>query len=338
MGFGARSAFFSWEKAHPNEIKPIIKWKNELFAADLTLFGLVYWSLLLSMGGLETRVKKQVRQRVLTGVFPSRLKLTCFQLAAAAGVLSGVLLGMAGIENWLWARHALPLKRALAQAEFESKKGMPEQYLGLGNTWESLIFKEVRSLEGRSSRRALFSWFIPTLGIVWFGARLFSRAFREQRFVFLSRRRTVRAWASVFGRGEGSERESAFDKHPSRLGVYHTPVLLFPVYPIFLSEMEPAADTLPFLWRRRSPQSGVQLLVDDTRLTGRARNLENTLRGEASGHGAGVGVERHCVEVIIKNLGITKEHSGPVTSVYELDASVRRTGQVIGDQSYQHFS
>jgi hypothetical protein len=24
--------------------------------------------------------------------------------------------------------------------------------------------------------------------------------------------------------------------------------------------------------------------------------------------------------------------------VYELDASVRRTGQVIGDHSYQHFS
>ena len=68
------------------------------------------------------------------------------------------------------------------------------------------------------------------------------------------------------------------------------------------------------------------------------RRLENTLRGEASGHVAGVGVEGYRVEIVGEYFRFTKEHGGPVTGVDELDACIRSAGQVVGDYTYQHVS
>jgi hypothetical protein len=84
-----------------------------------------------------------------------------------------------------------------------------------------------------------------------------------------------------------------------------------------------------------SPQGGIQLLVDDARFSRRARRFEDTLRGEARWHGAGVGIERHSVEIICEFPGFTKEHGRPVASVDELDAGIRRAGQIVRDNSYQ---
>jgi len=86
------------------------------------------------------------------------------------------------------------------------------------------------------------------------------------------------------------------------------------------------------------PQGGVQLLVDNACPTSRVRRLENTLRGEACGHCAGIGIEGYGIQVICEHLCCTEKHSGPVTSVDELDAGIRGAGQIVGDYSYQHFS
>jgi hypothetical protein len=87
-----------------------------------------------------------------------------------------------------------------------------------------------------------------------------------------------------------------------------------------------------------SPKGRVQLLVDDTHLTGQVRHLENALRREAGGHGAGIGIEGYGIEIICEYLRRAEKHRGPVTSVDELDAGVRGAGQIVGDDSYQHFS
>jgi hypothetical protein len=87
-----------------------------------------------------------------------------------------------------------------------------------------------------------------------------------------------------------------------------------------------------------SPKGRVQLLVDDTCLTGQVRHLENALRREAGGRGAGIGIEGYGVEVICEYLRRAEKHGGPVTGVDELDAGVRGAGQIIGDYSDEHVS
>src|SRR5215211_2220359 len=64
----------------------------------------------------------------------------------------------------------------------------------------------------------------------------------------------------------------------------------------------------------------------------------NALRREACGHGAGVGVEGYSVEIVGDYFGFAKDHGCPATGADELDASVRRAGQIVGNYSDQHVS
>jgi hypothetical protein len=68
------------------------------------------------------------------------------------------------------------------------------------------------------------------------------------------------------------------------------------------------------------------------------RASRDALRREACGHGAGVGVEGYSVEIVGDYFGFAKDHGCPVTGADELDASVRRAGQIVGNYSDQHFS
>jgi len=86
------------------------------------------------------------------------------------------------------------------------------------------------------------------------------------------------------------------------------------------------------------PQGGVQLLVHEASPASGVRGIQNALRREACGHGAGIGIEGYGIQVICEHLSCTKKHSGPVTGVDELDAGIRGAGQIVGDYSDQHVS
>jgi hypothetical protein len=68
------------------------------------------------------------------------------------------------------------------------------------------------------------------------------------------------------------------------------------------------------------------------------RGIQNALRREACGHGAGVGIEGYGIQVICDHLCCAEKHGGPVTSVDELDTAIRGAGQIVGDYSDQHVS
>jgi hypothetical protein len=68
------------------------------------------------------------------------------------------------------------------------------------------------------------------------------------------------------------------------------------------------------------------------------RGIQNALRREACGHGAGVRIQGHSVEFICKYFRCAEKHGGPVTGAHELDAGIRGAGQIVGDYTDQHVS
>jgi hypothetical protein len=68
------------------------------------------------------------------------------------------------------------------------------------------------------------------------------------------------------------------------------------------------------------------------------RGIQNALRREACGHGAGVGIEGYGIQVICEHLCCTEIHSGPVSGVDELDTGIRGAGKIVGDYTDQHVS
>jgi hypothetical protein len=87
-----------------------------------------------------------------------------------------------------------------------------------------------------------------------------------------------------------------------------------------------------------APEGRVHLLVHDARTADRPRNVHDPFGGEARWHATRVGVEGNGVDIGGWCLLAVKNHGGPVTGAHELDASVRRAGQVVGDYGHQHFS
>ena len=83
-------------------------------------------------------------------------------------------------------------------------------------------------------------------------------------------------------------------------------------------------------------EGGIQLLVNDARTTNGPRNVHDTLRGEARGHVTRIGIERNGVYIGGRRRLTAKNHGSPVTGTHELYASIRGTGQIICDDSYQH--
>jgi hypothetical protein len=86
------------------------------------------------------------------------------------------------------------------------------------------------------------------------------------------------------------------------------------------------------------PQGGVKLLEDNACHSGDMCGIHNALRGETCWHGAGIGIENYSVEVIFDYLRRAEIHGGPVTGVDELDAGISGAGNVVSNDSYQHFS
>ena len=85
-------------------------------------------------------------------------------------------------------------------------------------------------------------------------------------------------------------------------------------------------------------QGGVEFLVHDAGPASDVRGIQNALRREACGHGAGVGIEGYGIQVICEHLCCTEIHSGPVSGVDELDTGIRGAGKIVGDYSYQQIS
>jgi hypothetical protein len=86
------------------------------------------------------------------------------------------------------------------------------------------------------------------------------------------------------------------------------------------------------------PKGRVKLLVHDACPTSDVRGIQNALRREACGHGAGVRIQGHSIEVICKYFRCAENHGSPVTGADELDAGIRGAGKIVGDYTDQHVS
>jgi hypothetical protein len=86
------------------------------------------------------------------------------------------------------------------------------------------------------------------------------------------------------------------------------------------------------------PKGRVKLLVHDACPTSDVRGIQNALRREACGYGAGVRIQGHSIEVICKYFRCAENHGSPVTGADELDAGIRGAGKIVGDYTDQHVS
>lgn len=163
-GLWAKNRFLVRELAHPGELEPASLWLQIVTVPQLFL---VLW--IVNAQGIDKLLRKRIRRRVLTGHFVPQRVLVGFGLVGLIGIVSGIYIGTAVIQEWDNAQHALPKIRSAIAAS--KNPAVTEIQLDLKET--------------RGHARRAFLW-IELLGAgltVWSFAGLIGKVWREHKFL-----------------------------------------------------------------------------------------------------------------------------------------------------------
>ncbi|HEV8544246.1 MAG TPA: serine/threonine-protein kinase, partial [Verrucomicrobiae bacterium] len=243
----------TWEKDHPNEhpAAPVFfldPKNNPVLMAAIFVTGLI--------AGLEDLVAKRIRKRVLTGTFIRPSVLASFELAGILGIVAGVALGGAAIQIYQWAKRAAPLERREADQKFQEQlKTSAQIYKDAARRaesekmWKEILYKSVDALEYQGTRRELFVVLFLPLCVVWSGATLFLKAFREQRFVFYLNSEDEQIERTIALSGIEREAQEKARHIPIHLGLAIIFAALVAIVPniFWASEEEPPTRNMIFL-------------------------------------------------------------------------------------------
>jgi len=188
VGYGlwAEHRLNRWYDTHPTKISPLLV-PSLIFDDDGNFVGVFLGLSFLALSGLDDSLRKRERRRLITGQPGPAVIPYVFTSLGVAGVSAGILVGVMGIENAIWSRHALPLRRQAAQERFASETAnlksifkTPEHYKEETNHWNSTVFQEVHQLENRASRASLIIWVLVAIMMATSGAAVVKKARGER--------------------------------------------------------------------------------------------------------------------------------------------------------------